>query len=1545
MTASKLNKTIPDAVARLRPLKKHGLYDPAYEHDACGVGLVADIRGSRSHDMIDKALEVLENLTHRGARGADPETGDGAGILIQLPHEFMADAAAAEGIRLPEAGRYGVAMVFFPEDESLRAACEEVFERCVVGEGLEFLGWRDVPQRPERIGTLAQTVKPVIRQAFIGTPDGDAKEVLDSNALERKLYIARKCIENTLSERRAALDALAADELDRFYVCSMSARTVVYKGLLIAEQLREFYPDLSDVRITTAFALVHARYSTNTLGEWKLAHPYRMLCHNGEINTVQGNKNWMRTRERLFTNELFGDDIRKVAPVTLQDESDTASFDQAFELLALGGREIEHVAAMMIPEPWYGHRTMSDEKKAFYEYHSSVMESWDGPAMMAFTDGHKVGAVLDRNGFRPMRYLVTKDDLLVMASETGVLKIPPEDVAFKRRLQPGMMFLLDFDQGRIIDDEELKHDLATRKPYREWIRDNAVYLDDLPAPEFVPGLDRDTIVRRQQVFGYSQEELRILLNPLAEDGSEAYGSMGSDTPLAVLSDRPQNLFSYFKQQFAQVSNPPLDKQFEKVVTQMSMTIGRQGNLFDETPEHCRQLRVEHPVLTNHELAKIRNLDLPGIRTRTVSTLWPVKDGARGLRAALDRVRDEAAKAVEDGYEIIVLSDRGVDSESAPIPSILATGAVHHHLIREGLRLRVGLVVESGDPREVHHFAVLYGYGANAVNPYLTFETISDMLRSRREIEDDVIDDATAERNFVEGIEKGVLNVMAKMGVSTLQSYHGAQIFEGLGLSQKLVDEFFTWTPTKIQGIGIDEIAQDCVAAHKRAFPDVQMAAEMPLDIGGVYQWRAGGEHHMYNPETVALLQDSVNRNDARVFAEYSSLADDETRRLSTIRGLLEFKFDPDREIPLSEVEPASEIVKRFATGAISLGSISREAHETLAIAMNRLGARSNTGEGGEDSRRYTPDPNGDSRSSSVKQVASGRFGVTINYLTNATDLQIKMAQGSKPGEGGHLPGHKIDEYIGLIRRTTPGVDLISPPPHHDIYSIEDLAQLIHDLKNANDRARIHVKLVSKAGVGTIAVGVAKGKGDVVLISGDSGGTGSSPLSSIKHAGLPWELGLAETQYTLVANGLRSRIVVQTDGQIKTARDVAIAAILGADEWGIATGALIALGCIMLRKCHLNTCTVGIATQDPELRKDFRGRPEAVVNFFNLLAGDLRLIMSKLGVKTVNDMIGRTELLEPRRAVEHWKARGMDVTPLLAQPDVDPGIGRYASEAQDHGLENALDHKLIATAKDAIVHQIPVRAEFEISNQNRTVGAMLSNRIAQRYGDEGLPEGTIDFTFNGSAGQSFGAFLAPGVTFRVHGDANDYLGKGLSGGRLILVPPDGSTFVPEENIITGNVNLYGATGGQAFIRGVAGERFCVRNSGAEAVVEGVGDHGCEYMTGGRTVILGPTGRNFAAGMSGGEAYVLDEDGDFYIRCNQELVDLDPVQRGSDDELHLKGLIEQHLDSTSSPVAGRILADWDEYVKKFVKVMPIDYKRVLEERRLREESGAEELVRYG
>jgi glutamate synthase (NADPH/NADH) large chain len=1536
MKVSVIKESAQPAYASLKPMKKSGLYDPAFEHDACGVGLVANIRGDQSHKMVDQALEVLNHLTHRGARGADPHTGDGAGILIQTPHEFFKDVTSDLGMRLPEPGKYGVAMVFLPQGAKAQAACEAEIAKAVSAQGMELLGWRDVPQRPDTIGILAQKVKPTIRQAFIA-PTSD----IDSDKLERELYVARKVVENAVE---AMTDALSDDDRDNFYICSMSARTIVYKGLLISEQVAPFFPDLEDERLKTAFALVHSRYSTNTLGAWKLAHPYRMLCHNGEINTVQGNKNWMRAREQHFTSDLFGDDVRKLVPVTRQDESDTASFDQVFELLALGGREIEHVAAMMIPEPWYGHETMSEEKKAFYQYHSAVMEPWDGPAMMAFTDGHKVGAVLDRNGFRPMRYLVTKDDLLVMASETGVLDIAPEEVAFKGRLQPGMIFLVDFEEGRIIDDAEVKHGLASRAPYGDWIKENARFLDDIPEPSFVPGVDSETLEERQKAFGYSQEDLKILLAPLADTGHETYGSMGSDTPLAVLSDLPQNLFNYFKQQFAQVSNPPLDKDFEKIVTQMSMTVGAEGNLFDESPRHCRQLAMEHPILTNAEMAKIKTIDEPGFKSAVVSTLWNANKGTDGLREALDRVRSEVTDAIDKGHQILILSDRGVDSESAPIPSILVTGAVHHHLIREGMRQNVGIVVESGDPREVHHFAVLFGYGANAVNPYLAFETAWDMCRVDRELENDTPTDSVVEKNIVEGLEKGVLNVMAKMGVSTLASYHGAQVFEGLGLSKKLVDEFFTWTPTKIEGIGLEEIAQDSVERLGRAYPEQTVAAELPLDVAGVYQWRSNGEHHMYNPLTVALLQDSVNRNDAAVFAQYSKLANDETRRLTTIRGLLDFKEDESKAIPLGEVEPASEIVKRFATGAISLGSISREAHETLAIAMNRIGARSNTGEGGEDASRYELDPNGDSRSSAIKQVASGRFGVTINYLANATDLQIKMAQGSKPGEGGHLPGQKIDEYIGGVRRTTPGVDLISPPPHHDIYSIEDLSQLIHDLKNANDEARIHVKLVSKAGVGTIAAGVAKGKGDVVLISGDSGGTGSSPLSSIKHAGLPWELGLAETQQTLVANGLRSRIVVQTDGQIKTAQDVAIAAVLGADEWGIATGALIALGCIMLRKCHLNTCSVGIATQDPDLRAEFRGRPEAVVNYFMLLSEDLRNIMAGLGIRTVDDLIGRTDLLEQRTAVEHWKGKGVDLAPLLVQPDVD-NAELHQSEAQDHELEKALDNELIKTASNAIESGSPVTASFEIGNHNRTVGAMLSNRIARKYGDEGLPDGTIEFNFTGSVGQSFGAFLAPGVTFNVSGDANDHLGKGLSGGKIKVVPPAGSTFVAEETIITGNVALYGATSGEMFLRGVAGERFCVRNSGANAVAEGVGDHGCEYMTGGITVIIGKTGRNFAAGMSGGEAYVLDEDGDFYVRCNQELVDLDPVEAGSEDEEKLIRLINDHRNYTGSPVAENIIANWDDFRTKFVKVMPRDYKRVLEERRLQEETGDRELVPNG
>ncbi|MFW6195002.1 MAG: glutamate synthase large subunit [Chloroflexota bacterium] len=1514
----------------IKPLRKRGLYDPAYEHDACGVGVVANIDGARTHEVVNQALEVLINLGHRGAKGADPETGDGAGILLGMPHEFFEKTAPEAGISLPPRDRYGVGMVFLPQDRSLREQCEQAIENGVAEEGLTFLGWRNVPVDPSAIGYLAREVMPVIRQCFVAAPDslvdGD-----DEFAVERKLYVARKQAERHVGRMT---NHVPAEELSAFYICSMSSRTIVYKGLLLAEQIDDFYPDLQDEDVKTGFSLVHSRFSTNTLGDWKLAHPYRYICHNGEINTVRGNRNWMSARERTLTSGKFGEDVKKLAPICSQEDSDTASLDNVFELLALGGREVEHVAAMMIPESWFGHESMPQELQDFYEFHGCMMEPWDGPALVAFTDGRKIGAVLDRNGLRPFRYTVTHDGLLIMGSETGVLPVAAERIKLRERIQPGRMFLLDMGEGRIISDEETKGKLAGRQPYGKWLAEQREKLDELPDPDgaAVPGIDLDTLVTRQQAFGYTQEDLRILMEPMGLTGAEPIGSMGNDAPLAVLSERPQNLYTYFKQLFAQVSNPPLDAIREELVTQLSVPAGTRSNVFDESPQHCRVLRIDHPVMRNKDLAKVKDLDLPGLRTTTLSTLFPVAgaNGEAGLRAALDRLRAEASQAVKDGYSIIVLSDRGLDAQHSYIPALLAVGAVHHHLIRERTRTDVDIVVESGEPREVHHFATLFGYGASAVNPYLAFETLAGLRQHPHAEERDLPDQDEAEYNYVKATEKGVLKVMSKMGISTLQGYQGAQIFEALGLSQALVDEFFTWTPSRVQGIGLPEIEQDVLDNHKRAYPETTVPGKLALEVGGFYLWRGHGEKHLYDPDTIALLQHSSKTANRQIYQQFEEAANNESERLATIRGLMDFKLNPEDEIPLEEVESAESIATRFATGAISLGSISREAHETLAIAMNRIGARSNTGEGGEDPDRFTPDPNGDSRSSRMKQVASGRFGVTTEYLVNSTDLQIKMAQGSKPGEGGQIPGHKISEYIAYIRATTPGVELISPPPHHDIYSIEDLAQLIHDLKNVNPAARIHVKLVSEVGVGIIAAGVSKGHGDVVLISGDSGGTGASPLSSIKHAGLPWELGVAETQQVLVANGLRGRIVVQTDGQIKTGRDVAIATLLGAEEWGVATAALVVMGCIMLRKCHLNTCSVGIATQDPELRKLFAGTPEAVVNYFMMMSESLRSYMAKLGFRTVDEMVGRVDKLEPRRAIDHWKARGLDLSALLDQPDPAPGVAIYHCEEQDHGLERALDHRLIETAKPAIERGERVEAEFEIRNANRVVGAMMSGEIAKRHGNKGLPEDTINFTFDGSAGQSFGAFLTAGTTFRLRGDTNDYFAKGLSGGRIIVTPPKGAGFVPEDNIIVGNVALYGATGGEAYIRGQAGERFCVRNSRAKAVVEGIGDHGCEYMTGGTVVVIGESGRNFAAGMSGGVAYVWDPDDTFKHRFNSQMAFLESVEPGSEDEEELTDLLRKHVSYTGSPVAERMLADWDTSRGLFTKVMPEAYARVLRER---------------
>ena len=1510
---------------RLPRLVKQGLYDPQFEHDSCGVGVVANIKGVKSHDMIEKGLQVLINLGHRGACGADPKTGDGAGILIQMPHEFFEKECAKLGIDLPPPGEYGVGMVFLPQDPSQRKECERIFEVIVEEEGQRFLGWRDTPVDDTNIGIHSRDMQPHIRQIFVGA----GPDITDEAHLGRKLYVIRRRVEKAVNDS-------GIEDSEDFYIPSLFTNRIVYKGLLMADQISSFYLDLQDPDMVTYFAMVHSRFSTNTLGFWKLAHPYRFLLHNGEINTLRGNINWMAAREAMFSSPLFGDDMKKLFPIIADPrQSDTASIDNALELLLATGRSLPHCMMMLVPEAWGGHIEMDQAKESFYEYHSCLMEPWDGPALLAFTDGVRVGAILDRNGLRPFRYLVTTDDMLVMASEVGVLDIPPEDILFKSRLQPGRMFFVDPTQGRIIGDEEIKKELSGNRPYGEWLEENRVTLEQLAEPERVSGVDYDTLLERQQVFGYTLEDLRMIMEPMSETGSEPVGSMGNDAPLAVLSDRPQLVFSYFKQLFAQVSNPPLDAIREELVTSTESFIGSEGNLFEETPEHCHQLKLKEPIVTNYELEKIRNINAGNIRSITLPALFPVDEGPGAMERALDELCRNVSKAIEDEFSIIILSDRGMDAHNAPIPSLLFTSAVHHHLIKEGTRTKAGLVIESGEPREVAHFALLIGYGAGAVNPYLAFETLDDMIREN--ILPAHIDHKTAEKNYVKAVHKGVVKVMSKMGISTIQSYRGAQIFEAVGLSQGLVDRYFTWTPSRVGGIDLDVIEEEARRRHSQAYPDRGVAANLDLEVGGVYQWRRDGEYHMYNPDSIARLQHAVRSESYGTYKEFAEMIDDQSKRLATLRGLLEFK-PLNEPIPLDEVEPAKEIVKRFATGAISLGSISREAHETLAIAMNRMGARSNTGEGGEDYHRFTPDPNGDSRNSAMKQVASGRFGVTNNYLVHATDLQIKMAQGSKPGEGGQLPGHKVSEYIGWVRHTMPGVELISPPPHHDIYSIEDLAQLIHDLKYTNPQARVHVKLVAEVGVGTIAAGVSKGHGDVVLISGDSGGTGASPESSIKHAGLPWELGVAETQQVLVMNDLRGRIVVQTDGQIKTGRDVAIACLLGAEEFGFSTAPLISVGCIMLRKCHLNACSVGIATQDPELRKKFVGQPEHVINYFFFVAEHLREIMAQLGFRTVNEMVGRVDKLETSKAIEHWKARGIDLTNLLHRPEMPDWVATYHCQEQDHGLDDVIDRKLIELSRPALDDRTPVNITFPIHNSDRTVAAMLSGEVSKRYGEDGLPEDTIQIYFKGSAGQSFGAFLAKGVSLTLEGDSNDYFGKGVSGGRIVVYPPEVSTFTPEENIIVGNVVLYGATGGRIFIRGIAGERFAVRNSGAHTVVEGVGDHGCEYMTGGVVVVLGKTGRNFAAGMSGGIAYIFDEDEDFHNRCNQEMVDLEPVAEEEDLEA-LHGLIQEHYERTGSAKAEQILGDWRRSVPRFIKIFPRDYRRVLKERQERKETELE------
>ncbi len=1506
---------------------KQGLYDPGYEKDACGIGFVVNMKGEKSHTILRQAMTVLLNLNHRGACGCEPNTGDGAGINLQLPHKLFQKVAAEQGFMLPAPGSYGVGMIFLPKEATLRRDFEQRFEQVIREEGQTVLGWRTVPTHNASLGETAKSGEPFVRQIFIGC-NSAALIGADPLAFERKLYIIRKRAEQVIrysGEKNA----------NQFYISSLSSRTIIYKGMLLAEQVDEYYPDLTDPNVETAIALVHSRFSTNTFPSWERAHPYRYLIHNGEINTLRGNVNWMYARQSTFKSDLFGPDFQKVTHQVIDpDGSDSAQFDNTLEFLHLTGRPLHHAAMMMIPEPWSKHESMSPEKKAFYKYHATLMEPWDGPACIAFTDGAVVGAVLDRNGLRPARYCVTKDGLVVMASEVGVLndEIMPENVVYKSRLQPGRMLLVDTTQGRIISDEELKETMARAHPYQAWLDKNLVALDDLPTPPDTPAVeDHASVLQRQQVFGYTYETLQIVMAPMAKSGVEAIGSMGDDTPLAVLSDQSQLLYTYFRQLFAQVTNPPLDAIREELVTASDVMMGTEGNMLETAPENCRQIHLKNPILTNEQLAKIAHISARGFKAQKLSILFPVREGWPGMEQALERLFALADEAMELGVNIFILSDRGVSRELAPIPALLATAGLHHHLIRRKTRTRCALVVESGEPRELHHFSLLIGYGATAVNPYLAYETISDMVRQGLLID---LTEKNAKENYRKAGLKGIIKVCSKMGISTLQGYCGAQIFEALGLSRKFVDKYFTWTPTRIEGIGLEQIYEEVRKRHQRAFPDREAEPES-LPSGGNYQWRADGERHLFNPQTIHKLQVAVRmRGDEvwgkgyKVFKEYSSLVNAQDEQFCTLRALLDFKF-AGQPIPLEEVEPASEIVKRFKTGAMSYGSISKEAHEALAIAMNRIGGKSNTGEGGEDPERYYwTNELGDSKNSAIKQVASGRFGVTSAYLVNAKELQIKMAQGAKPGEGGQLPGSKVYPWIAKTRLSTPGVGLISPPPHHDIYSIEDLAELIHDLKNANHEARISVKLVSEVGVGTIAAGVAKGHADVILISGHDGGTGASPQASIKYAGLPWELGVAETHQTLVLNNLRSRVALETDGQLKTGRDVAVAALLGAEEFGFSTAPLVSLGCIMMRVCHLDTCPVGVATQNPKLRERFVGQPEDVVNFMFYIAEELREIMAQLGFRTLSEMVGRVDRLEPKRAITHWKASGIDLSALLWEPQVGDSVGRYCQTQQDHGLDKALDRKMLLNlAQPALNDGVKVKATIPIRNVNRTVGAIVGSEVSRRFGPEGLPEDTIHFHFQGSAGQSFGAFVPHGVTLEVEGDGNDYFGKGLSGGKIIAYPPQGSTFRAEENVIIGNVAFYGATGGEAYIRGLAGERFCVRNSGVHAVVEGVGDHGCEYMTGGRVVVLGKTGRNFAAGMSGGVAYVLDWDGDFKTRANQEMVTVEKLD-DSEEIKTVKVMIEKHAQYTNSDLAIRVLMRWKELQPKFVKILPKDYKRVLQ-----------------
>ena len=1493
-----------------------GLYDPRFEHDACGVSFVANIKGVRSHSIVELGMSALCNMEHRGATGAEADSGDGAGILIQVPDAFL---RAVAGFELPAAGHYAVGIAFLPADPRDAEKAQASIEAIVADEGLTVLGWREVPVRPECLGTTSRSVMPSFKQLFLTDPAGAAGIDLD-----RKVYIARKRVEHELPAEQST------------FFASLSSRTLVYKGMFTTPQLGEFYPDLADERVESALALVHSRFSTNTFPSWPLAHPYRYISHNGEINTVQGNRNWMRTREAMLQSDLLPG-LERAFPICTPGGSDSASFDEVLELLHLGGRSLPHAMLMMIPEAWENHDTMDADKRAFYRFHASLMEPWDGPACVCFTDGALIGAVLDRNGLRPSRYWVTDDDLVVLASEVGVIEVPASKVVRKGRLQPGRMFLVDTEQGRIVDDDEVKRELATAQPYSQWLADGMTELGELPEREHIV-FSHDSVLRRQQMFGYTHEELKLIVAPMAASGAEPLGSMGTDTPIAVLSEKSRLLFDYFQQLFAQVTNPPLDAIREEVVTAVSSSVGPEANLLVPGPESCRQLALPFPIIDNDELAKIIHIDddgqYPELRAVEVSGLYRVSGGGLAMQRALDAVRSKVSKAIDEGARVIVLSDRNSDSVYAPIPSLLLTSAVHHHLIREKQRTKVGLIVECGDAREVHHMALLIGYGAGAINPYLAFESIEDMIAQNLHNLGGM-DPKKAVKNYIKAAGKGVLKVMSKMGVSTVASYTGAQIFEAIGLGRDLVDEYFTGTVSRLGGIGLEEVAREVAERHRTAHPSRPTErAHRKLELGGEYQWRREGEVHLFNPETVYKLQHATRAKRYDVFKEYTRLVDDQSKHLATLRGLFELREGVRPPVPLDEVEPVSEIVKRFSTGAMSYGSISAEAHETLAVAMNRIGGKSNTGEGGEDAERlYDPE-----RRSAIKQVASGRFGVTSEYLVNADDIQIKMAQGAKPGEGGQLPGHKVYPWVAKTRHSTPGVGLISPPPHHDIYSIEDLKQLIHDLKNSNPAARVHVKLVAEVGVGTVAAGVSKAKADVVLISGHDGGTGASPLTSLKHAGAPWELGLAETQQTLLLNGLRDRIVVQADGQMKTGRDVVIAALLGAEEFGFATAPLVVSGCIMMRVCHLDTCPVGVATQNPELRKRFSGKPEFVVNFMEYIAEEVRECMAKLGFRSLAEMVGHVEVLDTRQAVQHWKAKGLDISPILAEPKNPYGQTLLHSVPQDHGLAEALDQVLIERAQPAIERGERVEIDVAIQNVNRTLGTMLGNAVTRRHGGAGLPDDTIRVRLRGSAGQSFGAFVPAGITLELEGDTNDYVGKGLSGGRIIVRPDRDASFVAEHNVIAGNVIGYGATGGEIYLRGVVGERFCVRNSGATAVVEGVGDHGCEYMTGGRVVVLGATGRNFGAGMSGGIAYVFDPDDVFPAKLNREMVDLGALD--DDDRAFLHATISAHHGHTGSAVAERVLADWPVTAESFKKVMPRDYARVLQVMKDAEAAGLDE-----